>query len=71
MVVDKSRDGVLKGLEVALWMQRRSGLYFKLLLGDKDTFRLSFRRLGQPFHLILPHLAAVGEVENGKFKVNL
>lgn len=60
MVIKKSFPGVQKALDVAYFMQMQSDFYYELTLGDKDTFRLSMRALGQPFHLIRPHMAILG-----------
>jgi Mannosyltransferase putative len=66
IVVDKSFPGVTKALKLSLYMQENSDIYYKLLLGDKDTFRLSWRLLSLPFHMIRPHLGTLGGKLNGK-----
>lgn len=60
MVINKSAPGVLKALSVAYFMQERSSFYFKLIAGDKDTFRLSWRLFNLPFHMVRPHISALG-----------
>jgi ADP-heptose:LPS heptosyltransferase len=47
IVVDKKR--CWKALCLALWFNEQSDFYYQHLLGDKETFHLAFRRLGQPF----------------------
>ena len=60
LLVKKSFPGVQKALDVAYFLQMQSELYFDLTPGDKDTFRLSWRALDQPFHLVRPHMAILG-----------
>lgn len=69
LLINKSLPGVLESLSVALYMQTHSSLYFKLVLGDKDTFRLAFRKQKQPFHLVEPYLSPIGfKNSQGVFK---
>lgn len=60
IAVDKSKPGVVKALSLTLYLLGQSELYFKLMLGDKDYFRLSWRILSQPYHSVRPHLAVIG-----------
>jgi hypothetical protein len=60
LVINKSFPGIQKALDVAYFMQMQSALYFELTPGDKDTFRLSWRTLELPFHLVRPHMAILG-----------
>lgn len=60
ILLDRSFPGVHRALKFSLWIQERSVLYYKLLLGDKDTFRLAWRVLGLPFHMVRPHVATLG-----------
>lgn len=66
IVIDKSFTGVTKALQLSLFFQERSDLYYRLLLGDKDTFRLSWRLLSLPFHMVRPHLGTLGSKLHGK-----
>ena len=56
IVVDKTRPDTWKALNLALYMQVESRLYFKMLAGDKDTFKFSWRALGVPYHMVTPHV---------------
>ena len=60
ILLKKSFPGVQKALDLAYLMQMQSEFYFELTPGDKDTFRLSWRLLNQPFHLVRPHMAVLG-----------
>jgi len=42
------------------YMQDHSDLYFKLFLGDKDTFRFGFRVSNQSFHMVNVDVRPVG-----------
>lgn len=44
---------VYKALQLTLYFQRQRGIYSELLLGDKDTFRLAWRILKVPYHMVL------------------
>jgi len=47
MVIDKRR--CWKTLQVALFLNRHSDRFYGLMLGDKDTFHLAWRRVGQEY----------------------
>jgi len=52
LVVDKQRCWA--GLRLALWFNEHSDFYYKHLHGDKETFRLAFRKLQIGYRLV-PH----------------
>ena len=60
IVVDKSRPDTWKALNLALYMQVHKDLYFKLLFGDKDTFKYAWRALNVPYHMVTPFLGIAG-----------
>lgn len=60
LVFKKSNPSVWRALNLAVYMQTHQELYFDLLLGDKDTFRLAWRALDIPYHMVRPHLAVLG-----------
>jgi hypothetical protein len=50
LLLDKARSW--RALCLANWINQRSADFYDLLYGDKDTFLLAWRLLGQPFHLV-------------------
>jgi hypothetical protein len=52
LVVDKSR--CWSALALTLFFNGHSDYYYRFFFGDKDTFHLAWRRLGQPYALV-PH----------------
>lgn len=50
MVLDKGR--CWRALRLALWFNEQADFYYEHLHGDKETFHLAFRKLGQPFSLV-------------------
>ena len=50
ILVDKRRCG--KALALALWFNAHSDFFYRHIHGDKETFHLAFRRLGQSYGLI-------------------
>ena len=52
IVIQKTFPGVYKALSLAYYFQSKPELYFKLLLGDKDTFRYAWRALNFSYHLV-------------------
>ena len=67
ILIDKTRPDTLKALYLASYMQREGEFYFKLFWGDKETFRLAWRAIGAPYHLVRPHLGIVGTTVQGQF----
>lgn len=41
-----------KALCLSLWFNENSDFYYQYLHGDKETFHLAFRKLGQPYALV-------------------
>jgi hypothetical protein len=62
LVVDKSRYDTWKALNLAAYMQTKHDLYFRLVAGDKDTFRFAWRALKVPYHMVTTHVSAVGTI---------
>jgi alpha 1,2-mannosyltransferase len=67
MLIRKSTRGISKALFQTLYMQQHSSIFFKLLLGDKDTFRFGFRAVNQPFHMVNVNVRPVGS-DGDKFR---
>jgi glycosyltransferase involved in cell wall biosynthesis/ADP-heptose:LPS heptosyltransferase len=47
IVIDKERGW--RPLSLTMWFNEYSDFFYRYLLGDKDTFHMAFRKLGQPF----------------------
>jgi ADP-heptose:LPS heptosyltransferase len=58
MLIDKTR--CWRPLRLALWLNEHSDLFYRLLHGDKETFHLAWRKLGQPFHFITTPIQTLG-----------
>ena len=67
IMIRKSTPGIDKALALTGYMQDHADLYFKLLLGDKDTFRFAFRATQQAFHMINQNVRPIGASE-GDFR---
>jgi hypothetical protein len=52
ILVDKRRCG--RALALSQWFNDHSDFFYRHIHGDKETFHLAFRKLGQPYALI-PH----------------
>jgi ADP-heptose:LPS heptosyltransferase len=50
ILVDKRR--CWGALRLAMWFNEHSDFYYRYLHGDKETFHLAFRKLGQPYCLV-------------------
>ena len=61
MLFRKSDPKVYQGLKLAMYMQSKDEVYFQLTPGDKDTFRLSWRLLDLPYHMVDSHISVVGQ----------
>jgi Mannosyltransferase putative len=57
----------MKALRLALYMQEHSDFYYELFLGDKDTFKFSWKYLKIPYHMVKPMLAPIGNVKGEVF----
>ena len=72
IVIQKTFPGVYKALSLAYFFQSKPELYFKLLLGDKDTFRYAWRALNFSYHLVTkinkvrPNLGVLGTLESNQ-----
>ncbi|KAJ3128278.1 hypothetical protein HK098_004853 [Nowakowskiella sp. JEL0407] len=58
LVIDKKRNW--KAMNLAHYMQSHYEIYFKLLNGDKDTFRFGFLALNQTFFMVPHFLGSAG-----------
>ncbi|KAI3647582.1 hypothetical protein MP228_007803 [Amoeboaphelidium protococcarum] len=65
LVIDKQRSW--QSLLLATYLQMEHKFYFTILLGDKDTFRLAWKVLNQPYHYIENPPAMAGRVRQGRF----
>lgn len=50
IVIDKAR--CWPPLRLAMWFNEQADFYYQYLHGDKETFHLAFRKLGQDFSLV-------------------
>lgn len=65
LVVDKKV--AWNALLLSLYLQRDHDFYFRIILGDKDTFRFSWKATNTPY-LMVPHPVAIGgRVRQGRF----
>jgi alpha 1,2-mannosyltransferase len=53
IVIKRSKPGVYKALAMAFYMQQDTHVYYRLLHGDKDTFKYSWRYLGLSYHMVI------------------
>ncbi|MGO1594995.1 MAG: hypothetical protein ACTHYC_13400 [Sphingobacterium sp.] len=56
-----------KALNLALYFNEKSEYYYKLLFGDKDTFRFAWQALKQDYFMIDTPVACCGYHEQNKF----
>jgi alpha 1,2-mannosyltransferase len=61
ILIDKER--CWQALHLCLYFNRKRSVYYKLLWGDKDTFRFAWLALRTPFHMIQQAPGACGYVE--------
>jgi len=47
MIVDKSQ--CWEPLRLAMWMNEKAAFFYRIIHGDKDTFRFGWHRYGRPF----------------------
>lgn len=40
-----------RALSLSLWYNEHADFYYQYILGDKDTFHMAFRKLGQPYSM--------------------
>lgn len=58
MVIDKRR--CWRALRLALWFNEQSDFFYRMIHGDKETFHLAWRKLGQSFHFIQKPIHTIG-----------
>ncbi len=49
-----------KPVNLAWFLNKQHPFYYKMLFGDKDTFRFAWKALGAPYHLVQYMAAEVG-----------
>jgi alpha 1,2-mannosyltransferase len=62
LVIDKAKCWSV--LNLCLYFNTCSEVYYQMLLGDKDTFRLSWKALGQSFYMVPVPVALGGYTNN-------
>jgi len=62
-----NKEKCWKALNLCLHFNSHSNVYYKLLLGDKDTFRFAWLALKTPYFMIKTEPATCGYRNNGKF----
>jgi hypothetical protein len=67
LLVNKKHPGVNLAIKLAAYFQRNQEFYFRLVFGDKDTFRFAFRALGVNYHMVRANLAALGNLDGNRF----
>lgn len=65
LLIDKQRGW--RALLISLFFQRDHDFYFKIILGDKDTFRFGWKLAGTAYHMIKQPVAIGGRVRQGRF----
>jgi hypothetical protein len=60
VLLRKSHPMVQMALALAFHMQQDGNFYYKLVWGDKDTFRFSFRAIGADYHMVRANLGVLG-----------
>ena len=53
MVIDKRR--CWRALQLTMFFNKHSSFFYRWLLGDKDTFHMAWRRVGQPYGMPMFH----------------
>ena len=65
LVLDKRRSW--EPMLLSMFFQKDHAFYFKLILGDKDTFRMAWKILNRPYYM-QPQLPAIGgRIRQGRF----
>lgn len=57
-------------LQLCLYFNRLSKYYYRILFGDKDTFKFAWQALKSPFHMVSHAAGSCGFKENGHFYGN-
>jgi len=68
MVIDKER--CWQPLNLSLYFNRLTDIYYRLLMGDKDTFRFAWRAFHQPFYMVQTPVATCGYMNGHQFMGN-
>lgn len=59
LLIKRSSFGIYRALKLSMYMQL-DPFFMELVLGDKDTFKLSWRLLNIPYHLARPNMGVAG-----------
>lgn len=62
-----NKEKCWRALHLTIYLNSLKEIYYKLLLGDKDTFRFSWLALKQDFHFVDKEPSVVGYFENESF----
>jgi hypothetical protein len=67
LVVNKSVFGISKALALSIFIQENAKVYHKLLQNLDDSFRIAWRALRIPYHMIHPLNGMIGTMNNDSF----
>ena len=56
-----------KALLLSMFFQKDHAFYFRILLGDKDTFRFAWKLTQTPYYMIEQPAGVAGRIRQGKF----
>ncbi|RZJ89171.1 MAG: hypothetical protein EOO20_11680 [Chryseobacterium sp.] len=62
-----NKEKCWRELQLCLYFNRLSKFYYKIVLGDKDTFRFAWLALKTKFHMIETEAASAGYIYDGFF----
>jgi alpha 1,2-mannosyltransferase len=65
IIIDRKRCWT--ALNLAFYFNVHNEIYYKLVMGDKDTFRYAWLALGQSFHMMETPVGTCGYYDNGNF----
>ena len=65
LVLDKKR--AWKPLLMSMFFQKNHEFYFKIILGDKDTYRFAWKVTETPYHMMQHHCGIGGRIRQGRF----
>lgn len=65
LVIHKGKT--FKALLLSMFFQRDHEFYFKVILGDKDTFRFAWKITNTPYYMIERPVALGGRIRQGRF----
>jgi hypothetical protein len=65
LVLDKEKSW--RPLWMSMFFQMDHEFYFKIILGDKDTFRFGWKITDTPYHMISHPASTAGRFRQGRF----